>query len=131
MAAIEVTITGELIHRGELRRVGQKEVGTVEIVLECGNEKYANPVPVECYGDEVSDEAMHLRRGERVRVTAFVNGRAGTGQYEGRYFLRLKAKTVEALDAQPAEPPRNQPPAQRDPPQHAAETPSGDSELPF
>ncbi len=70
-----------------------------EIVLKVAGERWDNYLPLEVGGDYADEVAVKV--GDEVESEFYMNGRLGTGTYEGRCFLNLKVKSMNVVNAAP------------------------------
>ena len=75
----EVTIKGEIKFVDEVREYGNNGFRKHQVVVETGEGKWDNPVPVEFTKDAI-EKSQSLQVGYKVSIDARVNGREWTGK---------------------------------------------------
>ncbi len=75
----EVTIKGEIVFVDEIREYGANGFRKHQIVVETGDGKWANPIPVEFIKDSI-EQSKDLKKGETVSIDARINGREWQGK---------------------------------------------------
>ena len=75
----EVTIKGEIVFVDEVREYGSNGFRKHQVVVETGDGKWANPVPVEFIKDTI-EQSKVLKKGEKVSIDARINGREWQGK---------------------------------------------------
>ena len=104
----EVTIKGEIKFVDEVREYGANGFRKQEVVVETGDGKWDNPIAVEFTKDNI-EKSQTLKKGDRVTIEAWVNGREWQGR-DGvtKWFTSIAAYKVETegggADAAPAAP---------------------------
>jgi hypothetical protein len=110
---MKVELQGKVIRIGKTQTFGsgfQKR----EIVIECGDDRFANPIPVEA----TKDKCEHLDKfntGEVVEVSGYLNG--NYWESGDRYFLALRMAYIKHAEGhkEPTEPEtKHSPPPQQD-----------------
>ena len=74
----EVTIKGEIKFVDEVREYGNNGFRKHQVVVETGDGKWDNPVPVEFIKDAI-EKSQGLQVGDKVSIDARINGREWTG----------------------------------------------------
>ena len=74
----EVTIKGEIKFVDEVRVYGNNGFRKHQVVVETGDGKWDNPVPVEFIKDAI-EKSQGLQVGDKVSIDARINGREWTG----------------------------------------------------
>jgi hypothetical protein len=74
----EVTIKGEIKFVDEVREYGNNGFRKHQVVVETGDGKWDNPVPVEFIKDAI-EKSQGLQVGDKVSIEARINGREWTG----------------------------------------------------
>lgn len=75
----EVTIKGEVKFVDEVREYGNNGFRKHQVVVETGDGRWENPVPVE-FTKDVIEQSQDLQIGDKVKIDARVNGREWTGK---------------------------------------------------
>ena len=75
----EVTIKGEIVFVDEVREYGANGFRKHQVVVETGDGKWANPIPVEFIKDSI-EQSKDLKTGEKVSIDARINGREWLGK---------------------------------------------------
>ena len=75
----EVTIKGEVVFVDEVREYGANGFRKHQVVVETGDGKWANPIPVEFIKDSI-DLSQNLQKGQKVTIEARLNGREWQGK---------------------------------------------------
>jgi len=75
----EVTIKGEVKFVDEVREYGANGFRKHQVVVETGDGKWDNPIPVEFIKDSI-EKSKDLQVGSRVSIEARVNGREWQGK---------------------------------------------------
>ena len=75
----EVTIKGEIKFVDEVREFGNNGFRKHQVVVETGDGRWDNPVPVEFTKDSI-EKSQDLQVGDKVSIDARVNGREWTGK---------------------------------------------------
>src|SRR6056300_875579 len=75
----EVTIKGEIVFVDEVREYGSNGFRKHQVVVETGDGKWANPIPVEFIKDTI-EQSKNLTKGEKVSIDARINGREWQGK---------------------------------------------------
>ena len=91
-----MNVTGKLMKKYPERQ-WQGKNGTVvsrDFSIETVEKTYPNYYLFSCHGD-ILDKLENFRIGDSIDVSFVINGRKGTGQYEGRIFMDLKALDVK------------------------------------
>ena len=75
----EVTIKGEVKFVDEVREYGNNGFRKHQVVVETGDGRWDNPVPVEFTKDSI-ELSQNLKVGDQVTIEARINGREWTGK---------------------------------------------------
>ena len=70
--------------------------------------KYPNFIPIEMSGETVG-KISSSDAGRKVEVGFFLNGRKGTGKFEGRCFVSLRYAEHSFIDGEPGNEPEPEP----------------------
>ena len=91
----EVTIKGKIKFVDEVREYGNNGFRKHQVVVETGDGKWDNPVPVEFTKDAI-EKSQSLQVGDKVSIDARVNGREWTGK-DGvtKWFTSINGYKVE------------------------------------
>ena len=102
----EVTIKGEVVFVDEVREYGANGFRKHQVVVETGDGKWANPIPVEFIKDSI-DLSQNLQKGQKVTIAARLNGREWQGK-DGitKWFTSVSGYKIQSEDAPP---PMNEP----------------------
>ena len=103
----EIKITGEVVHVDEVKEYGANAFRKHVVVVKTGDDKWANPIPVE-FTKEAIDKSTQLKTGQKVVVDARLNGREWKGQ-DGvtKWFVSVNGYEISSSEADgPAEPNR-------------------------
>jgi hypothetical protein len=103
----EVTIKGEIVFVDEVREYGSNGFRKHQVVVETGDGKWANPVPVEFIKDTI-EQSKVLKKGEKVSIDARINGREWQGK-DGvtKWFTTISGYKIQSEGGSP--PPSNEP----------------------
>ena len=95
----EVTIKGEIKFVDEVREYGSNGFRKHQVVVETGDGRWDNPVPVEFTKDAI-EKSQGLKVGDKVSIDARVNGREWTGK-DGvaKWFTSINGYKVETEGA--------------------------------
>ena len=93
----EVTIKGEIVFVDEVREYGANGFRKHQVVVETGDGKWANPIPVEFIKDSI-EQSKDLKKGEKVSIDARINGREWQGK-DGvtKWFTSIKLDIKSTL----------------------------------
>ena len=97
----EVTIKGEVIFVDEVREYGANGFRKHQVVVETGDGKWANPIPVEFIKDSI-DLSQNLQKGQKVTIEARLNGREWQGK-DGitKWFTSVSGYKIQSEDTPP------------------------------
>ncbi|MBT3665896.1 MAG: DUF3127 domain-containing protein [Opitutae bacterium] len=103
----EVTIKGEIVFVDEVREYGSNGFRKHQVVVETGDGKWANPVPVEFIKDTI-EQSKDLKKGEKVSIDARINGREWQGK-DGvtKWFTSISGYKIQSEGDSPH--PSNEP----------------------
>ncbi|MBP52529.1 MAG: hypothetical protein CMI27_05235 [Opitutae bacterium] len=98
----EVTIKGEIKFVDEIREYGANGFKKHQVVVETGDGRWDNPVPVEFIKDAI-EKSKDLEVGQKVTIDARVNGREWQGK-DGvtKWFTSISGYRVETENKNPA-----------------------------
>ena len=99
----DAVIKGTVHHLSVVENVGAKNMPKRTLVVETEG-RYPQYIPIEASGDKVR-KFDNLQPHQQVSVGVYINGRQGSGSYEGRYFLNLEVENVQSSGAAPTQPP--------------------------
>ena len=98
----EVKIRGTVHFLDEVKEYGQNNFRKREVVINTGNEKWDNPIPVEFIKEGI-EKSEHLYSGQEVEIECSVKGREWQGKDgQTKYFLSLQGREITFL-SEPAE----------------------------
>ena len=103
----EVKIAGKVVHVDEVKEYGANAFRKHVVVVKTGDDKWANPIPVEFTKDAI-EKSTQLKTGQNVVIDARLNGREWTGQ-DGvtKWFVSVNGYEISSSEADgPAEPSR-------------------------
>ncbi len=91
----EVTIRGEVKFVDEIREYGANGFKKHQVVVETGDGRWDNPIPVE-FTKESIQKSKDLQVGDQVRIEARINGREWQGK-DGvtKWFTSVNGFSVE------------------------------------
>ena len=94
----EVNIRGEVKFVDEVREYGNNGFRKHQVVIETGDGRWDNPVPVE-FTKEAIEKSQVLQVGDKVSVDARVNGREWTGK-DGvtKWFTSINGYKIQKED---------------------------------
>ena len=97
----EVTIKGEIVFVDEVREYGSNGFRKHQVVVETGDGKWANPVPVEFIKDTI-EQSKDLKKGEKVSIDARINGREWQGK-DGvtKWFTSISGYKIQSEGGAP------------------------------
>ena len=133
-----VKIKGEVVFVDEVKEFGANNFRKQTVVINTGDERWDNPIPVEFKKDHI-EKSSALKEGQKVEIDACVDGREWTGN-DGvkKWFVNVSGLDVHYLSDGPVEaaapaaaPEPGEPEAQ---PEHVVEDTSPtslDDEVPF
>ena len=134
-----VKIKGKVVFVDEVKEFGANNFRKQTVVINTGDERWENPIPVEFKKDNI-EKSKALKEGQQVEIDGCVDGREWTGN-DGvkKWFVNVSGLDVHYLSEGPAESaapapaaPEEQPDAQ---PEHVVEdtspTAEDDDEVPF
>ena len=75
----EIKIAGKIVHVDEVKEYGANAFRKHVVVVKTGDDKWANPIPVEFTKDAI-EKSTQLKTGQNVVIDARLNGREWTGQ---------------------------------------------------
>ena len=92
----EVTIKGEVKFVDEIREYGANGFKKHQVVVETGDGRWDNPIPVEFIKDAI-EKSKDLKTGDKVTIEARLNGREWQGK-DGvtKWFTSVSGFKVEA-----------------------------------
>ena len=85
----EVTIKGEVVFVDEVREYGANGFRKHQVVVETGDGKWANPIPVEFIKDSI-DLSQNLQKGQKVTIEARLNGGNGRKRWDNQMVYICK-----------------------------------------
>lgn len=96
----EVTIKGEIKFVDEIREYGANGFKKHQIVVETGDGRWDNPIPIEFTKDAI-EKSKILKEGEKVVVEARLNGREWQGR-DGvtKWFTSVSGYKIEMVQDQ-------------------------------
>ena len=94
----EVNIKGEVKFVDEVREYGNNGFRKHQVVIETGDGRWDNPVPVE-FTKEAIEKSQGLQVGDKVSIDARVNGREWTGK-DGvtKWFTSINGYKIQKED---------------------------------
>ena len=94
----EVTIRGKVLFVDEVREYGQNNFRKHEVIIKTGNDKWANPIPVEFTKDDIKlSSAMY--EGQEVEIQCRLNGREWQAKDGStKYFISVQGTEVNFID---------------------------------
>lgn len=97
----EVTIKGEIVFVDEVREYGANGFRKHQVVVETGDGKWANPVPVEFIKDTI-EQSKELKKGDKVSIDARINGREWQGK-DGitKWFTSISGYKIQSEGGAP------------------------------
>lgn len=97
----EVTIKGEVVFVDEVREYGANGFRKHQVVVETGDGKWANPIPVEFIKDAI-EQSKGLKKGEKVSIDARINGREWQGK-DGvtKWFTSISGYKIQSEGGTP------------------------------
>jgi hypothetical protein len=97
----EVTIKGEIVFVDEVREYGANGFRKHQVVVETGDGKWANPIPVEFIKDSI-EESKGLKKGEKVSIDARISGREWQGK-DGvtKWFTSISGYKIQSEGGAP------------------------------
>ena len=99
-----VKIKGEVVFVDEVKEFGANNFRKQTVVINTGDERWDNPIPVEFKKDHI-EKSSALKEGQKVEIDACVDGREWTGN-DGvkKWFVNVSGLDVNYLsDDGPAE----------------------------
>jgi hypothetical protein len=103
----DVKITGEVVFVDEVKEYGANAFRKHVVVVKTGDDKWANPIPVE-FTKEAIEKSTQLKIGQKVVIDARLNGREWKGQ-DGvtKWFVSVNGYEISFSEADgPTEPSR-------------------------
>ena len=97
----EVTIKGEIVFVDEVREYGANGFRKHQVVVETGDGKWANPIPVEFIKESI-EQSKRLKKGEKVSIDARINGREWQGK-DGvtKWFTSISGYKIQSEGGTP------------------------------
>lgn len=85
----------------EVREYGANGFRKHQVVVETGDGKWANPIPVEFIKDTI-EQSKGLQKGQKVTIDARINGREWQGK-DGvtKWFTSISGYKIQSEDAAP------------------------------
>ena len=127
-----VKIKGEVIFVDEVKEFGANNFRKQTVVINTGDERWDNPIPVEFKKDHI-EKSSALKEGQQVEIDACVDGREWTGN-DGvkKWFVNVSGLDVHYLSGDSA-PPKNEEEPFEQPEYQVEDTSptSDDDEIPF
>ena len=127
-----VKIRGEVVFVDEVREFGANNFRKQIVVINTGDERWENPIPVEFKKDNI-EKSKSLKEGQQVEIDGCVDGREWTGN-DGvkKWFVNVSGMEINYLSDSPAadsEPAA----AAEEQPEHVVEdtSPTDEDEIPF
>ena len=98
-----VKIKGEVVFVDEVREFGANNFRKQIVVVNTGDERWENPIPVEFKKDNI-EKSKALKEGQQVEIDGCVDGREWTGN-DGvkKWFVNVSGLDVHYLSEGPAE----------------------------
>ena len=95
----DVKITGEVVFVDEVKEYGANAFRKHVVVVKTGDDKWANPIPVE-FTKEAIEKSTQLKTGQRVVIDARLNGREWKGQ-DGviKWFVSVNGYEIASSEA--------------------------------
>jgi hypothetical protein len=95
----EIKITGEVVFVDEVKEYGENAFRKHVVVVKTGDDKWANPIPVE-FTKEAIEKSTQLKTGQRVVVDARLNGREWKGR-DGvtKWFVSVNGYEISSSEA--------------------------------
>ena len=95
-------IKGEVVFVDEVREFGANNFRKQTVVINTGDERWDNPIPVEFKKDHI-EKSSALKEGQKVEIDACVDGREWTGN-DGvkKWFVNVSGLDVNYLSDSPA-----------------------------
>ncbi len=105
----DVKITGEVVFVDEVKEYGANAFRKHVVVVKTGDDKWANPIPVE-FTKEAIEKSTQLKTGQRVVIEARLNGREWKGQ-DGvtKWFVSVNGYEIASSEAAAASEPISTP----------------------
>ena len=105
----DVKITGEVVFVDEVKEYGANAFRKHVVVVKTGDDKWANPIPVE-FTKEAIEKSTQLKTGQRVVIEARLNGREWKGQ-DGitKWFVSVNGYEIASSEAAAASEPNSTP----------------------
>ena len=97
-----VKIKGEVVFVDEVKEFGANNFRKQIVVINTGDERWENPIPVEFKKDNI-EKSSALKEGQNVEIDACVDGREWTGN-DGvkKWFVNVSGLDVHYLSDEPA-----------------------------
>ena len=92
----ETTIRGTVHFVDEVREYGANGFRKHEVVINTGDEKWPNPIPVEFIKDSI-ENSTRLSVGQEVEIKCRVNGREWEKDGVIRYFVSVQGMEITFL----------------------------------
>lgn len=95
----DVKVTGEVVFVDEVKEYGANAFRKHVVVVKTGDDKWANPIPVE-FTKEAIEKSIQLKTGQRVVIEARLNGREWKGQ-DGvsKWFVSVNGYDITSSEA--------------------------------
>ena len=95
-------IKGEVIFVDEVKEFGANNFRKQTVVINTGDERWDNPIPVEFKKDHI-EKSSALKEGQQVEIDGCVDGREWTGN-DGvkKWFVNLSGMEINYLSDSPA-----------------------------
>ena len=122
-------IKGEVIFVDEVKEFGANNFRKQTVVINTGDERWDNPIPVEFKKDHI-EKSSALKEGQQVEIDGCVDGREWTGN-DGvkKWFVNVSGLDVHYLSDSPT---ADSEPVPAEQPEHKVEdTSPTDDEVPF
>ena len=95
----EIKIVGKIVHVDEVKEYGANAFRKHVVVVKTGDDKWANPIPVEFTKDAI-EKSTQLKTGQNVVIDARLNGREWKGQ-DGvtKWFVSVNGYEISSSEA--------------------------------
>ena len=95
----EIKIAGKIVHVDEVKEYGANAFRKHVVVVKTGDDKWANPIPVE-FTKEAIEKSTQLKTGQNVVIDARLNGREWKGQ-DGvtKWFVSVNGYEISSSEA--------------------------------
>ena len=123
-----VKIKGEVVFVDEVKEFGANNFRKQIVVINTGDERWENPIPVEFKKDHI-EKSSALKEGQKVEIDACVDGREWTGN-DGvkKWFVNVSGMEINYLSDGPAAAGAAEP---SQPAHEVEDTSPTDDEVPF